>query len=91
MLWSIMMMAITTLVIAVFPTYDQIGLRGRRHPADTCRIVQGISTGVEAPLSTAHAVELVPEGREGFVAGIISFYVNTGILLASLVSYLSSA
>ncbi|MET4590794.1 MFS transporter [Arthrobacter sp. 754] len=89
MLWSIMMMAVTTLVIALCPTYDQIGAAAGVILL-VCRIIQGMSTGIEAPLSTAHAVELVPEGREGFVAGVISFFVNAGILLASLVSYLSS-
>lgn len=49
-----------------------------------CRILQGISTCIEAPLSTSHAVELVPEGREGYVAGIMSFSVNIGILLAGV-------
>ncbi|HEV7167791.1 MAG TPA: MFS transporter, partial [Micrococcaceae bacterium] len=89
MLWSIMMMAGTTLVIALTPTYQQIG-GWAGIILLVCRIVQGISTGVEAPLSTSHAVELVPVGREGFVAGIISFFVNSGILLASLVCFLSS-
>lgn len=89
MLWSIMMMACTTLIIAVCPSYDQIG-GAAGVILLVCRIIQGVSTGVEAPLSTAHAVELVPAGREGFVAGVISFFVNAGILLASLVSYLSS-
>jgi MFS transporter, MHS family, alpha-ketoglutarate permease len=55
-----------------------------------CRILQGISTSIKAPLSTSHAVELAPEGREGYVAGIMSFYVNIGILMASLVSFLCS-
>lgn len=89
MLMSIMLMAGTTLVIAICPSYQQIGgWAGIILVA--CRIVQGISTGIEAPLSTSHAVELVPEGREGYVAGIMSFYVNIGILLASLVSFLCS-
>jgi MFS transporter, MHS family, alpha-ketoglutarate permease len=89
MLMSIMLMAGTTLVIAVCPSYQQIGgWAGVILVA--CRILQGISTGIEAPLSTSHAVELVPEGREGYVAGIMSFYVNIGILLASLVSFLCS-
>ncbi|WP_420180355.1 MFS transporter [Paenarthrobacter sp. TA1.8] len=89
MLLSIMLMAGTTLVIAVTPSYETIG------PAAgiilvVCRILQGISTGIEAPLSTSHAVELAPVGREGYVAGIMSFYVNIGILLASLISFLCS-
>lgn len=89
MLWSIMMMACTTLIIALCPGYDQIGAAAGVILL-VCRVIQGMSTGIEAPLSTAHAVELLPEGREGFVAGVISFFVNAGILLASLVSYLSS-
>lgn len=90
MMLSITMMAISTLVIAVTPTYAQIGVWA---PIILllCRVVQGISTGVEAPLSVAHAVELVSDGREGFVAGIMSFFVNVGILLAPLVSFVVSA
>src|SRR5690606_39539538 len=53
-------------------------------------ILQGVSTGIEAPLSTAYAVELNPAGREGRAAGYISFFVNLGILLASLVSFATS-
>jgi len=89
MLMSIMMMAVTTLVIAVAPTYDQVGIWAGVILL-ACRVVQGISTGIEAPLSTSHAVEIAPVGREGLVAGIMSFYVNIGILLASLVSFLAS-
>ena len=89
MLLSIYMMAISTIVIAISPTYDQIGIWAGLILL-VCRVVQGLSTGVEAPLSTAHAVELAPAGREGLVAGIISSYVNIGILLASLVSFLCS-
>ncbi|WP_437583258.1 MFS transporter [Paramicrobacterium sp. CJ85] len=87
MMLSITMMALSTLVIAVAPTFETIGIWA---PVILllCRVVQGISTGVEAPLSTAHAVELVPEGREGFVAGIISFFVNVGIVGAPLVSFI---
>ncbi|MDO9395853.1 MAG: MFS transporter, partial [Herbiconiux sp.] len=89
MLLSVGMIAVATLVIAVTPTYEQIGVWSGLILL-LCRIVQGISTGIEAPLSTAHAVELAPAGREGMVAGIISVYVNLGILLASLVSFFCS-
>ncbi|WP_194420876.1 MFS transporter [Microbacterium abyssi] len=87
MMLSIILMAISTLVIALVPTYESIGAWAGVILL-LCRVVQGISTGVEAPLSTAHAVELVPEGREGFVAGIISFFVNIGIVGAPLVTWL---
>ncbi|MCZ4547955.1 MFS transporter [Rhodococcus erythropolis] len=89
MLLSIMMMAATTLVIALTPTYAQIGPWAGVILL-LCRVVQGISAGIEAPLSTAHALELAPEGREGAVAGIMTFYVNIGVLLASMVSFFCS-
>lgn len=89
MLFSIMLMAGTTLIIAVCPTYEQIGPWAGIILL-VCRALQGISTGIEAPLNTSHAVELAPEGREGYIAGMMGFYVYVGILLASLVSYFSS-
>jgi MHS family alpha-ketoglutarate permease-like MFS transporter len=89
MLLSIMLMAGTTLIIAVSPSYQQIGVWAGIILL-VCRVLQGISTGIEAPLSTSHALELAPEGREGYVAGLMSFYVNIGILLASLISFLCS-
>jgi MFS family permease len=89
MLWSIGAMAATTLVIALLPTYESIGVWAGVVLL-VCRLIQGASTGIEAPLSTAYAVELSPEGKEGRAAGLMSFFVNLGILLASLVSFLSS-
>lgn len=89
MMLSILLMAVTTLVIAVCPTYEQIGAWASVILL-LSRIVQGISTGVEAPLSTAHAVELVPDGREGLVAGVMSMFVNLGLMLASLIVFLTT-
>ncbi|WP_260404738.1 hypothetical protein [Arthrobacter sp. AZCC_0090] len=60
----------TWLIVALCPTYQQIG-GAAGVILLACRIVQGISTAVEAPLSTAHAVELVPVGREGFAAVLL--------------------
>jgi MFS family permease len=89
MLFSVGAMAVTTLVIAVMPTYSTLGVWAGLILL-LCRLVQGASTGIEAPLSTSYAVELSPEGREGRAAGLMSFFVNLGILLASLVSFLTS-
>ncbi len=87
MLWSVGLMAVTTLIIGVMPDAGTIGAAA---PVILliCRLLQGLSTGVEAPLSTAYAVEVMPRGRSGTAAGIISFFVNFGILLASLINYL---
>jgi MFS family permease len=89
MLWSVGLMAVTTLVMGLLPTYESIGVWAGVALL-VCRLLQGLSTGVEAPLSTAYAVEVMPEGHEGRAAGYISFFVNFGILLASLVSFATS-
>ncbi|MGH3358198.1 MAG: MFS transporter [Nocardioidaceae bacterium] len=89
MLWSVGIMAVTTLILAVLPTYEVIGVWAGIILL-ALRILQGLSTGIEAPLSTAYAVELMPKGHEGRAAGYISFFVNFGILLASLVSFVTS-
>jgi MFS family permease len=89
MLLSVTLMAVTTLVIGLLPTYESIGVWAGVALL-VCRILQGLSTGIEAPLSTAYAVELKPAGHEGRAAGYISFFVNLGILLASLTSFVTS-
>nr|WP_132880995.1 MFS transporter [Tamaricihabitans halophyticus] len=90
LLLSITMMAVSTLVIAISPTYQDIGVFAGLL-LFVCRVFQGISAGIEAPLSTAYAVELSPAGREGRAAGVLSMFVNLGILGASLVSFATSA
>ena len=87
MLLSVGAMAVTTAVIGLMPDANSIGVAA---PAIllVCRLIQGLSTGVEAPLSTAYGVEVMPKGREGWAAGNISFFVNFGILLASLFIWL---
>ena len=90
MLLSVAIMAVSTLVIAVLPTYSQIGAWAGVGLV-ACRLSQGISTGVEAPLSTAYAAELAPAGHEGrWGGGVISMFVNLGLLGASLVSFAAS-
>jgi MFS transporter, MHS family, alpha-ketoglutarate permease len=89
MLLSVVLMAVTTLITAVTPTYSSIGPWAGVILV-LCRLVQGISTGIEAPLSTAYAVELNPAKHEGRAAGYISLFVNLGILFASLVSFITS-
>ena len=87
MLWSVGIMAVTTLIIGVMPDVNTIGWVA---PVILllCRLAQGISTGVEAPLSTAYGVEIMPTHRSGLTAGIISSFVNVGVMLGSLVPFL---
>lgn len=87
MLWSVGVMAGTTLVIGVLPGVETIGWLA---PVVllVCRLLQGLSTGIEAPLSTAYGVEIMPRNRSGLAAGIISGFVNLGIMLGSLLPFL---
>lgn len=87
MLWSVGVMAGTTLVIGVLPGVETIGWIA---PVVllVCRLLQGLSTGIEAPLSTAYGVEIMPRNRSGLAAGIISGFVNLGIMLGSLLPFL---
>ena len=89
MLLSVGLMAATTMTIAVMPTYATIGAWAGGLLL-LCRVLQGLSTGIEAPLSTAYAIEVMPSGHEGRAAGYISFFVNLGIVMASLASFLTS-
>lgn len=90
MMVAITLMAVTTLIIAVTPTYAQIGVWAAVVLV-VCRLLQGVSAGIEAPLGTIYAVELSPQGREGRAAGLMASYVYVGTLLASFVSFLAIA
>lgn len=87
MLWSVGVMAGTTLVIGVLPGVETIGALAPIVLL-VCRLLQGLSTGIEAPLSTAYGVEIMPRNRSGLAAGIISGFVNLGIMLGSLLPFL---
>ncbi|MFJ8948920.1 MULTISPECIES: MFS transporter [unclassified Streptomyces] len=86
MLFSIGSMVATSLVITVTPTHAAIGTWAGVILL-LCRIVQGVSTGIEAPLNSTYAVELAPEGHTARFGAIMGFYVQVGIVGASLVCF----
>ncbi|WP_433174677.1 MFS transporter [Actinoallomurus sp. CA-150999] len=90
MLVSVGSMAVSAVVIAVLPTYQEIGAWAGVILACS-RIVQGISTGIEAPLTSTYAVELAPPGKTARFGGILGSYVQLGILGASVVNFVTSA
>ncbi|MFS4091050.1 MFS transporter [Streptomyces sp. AF1A] len=89
-LLSVGLMALASFVIAVLPGHDAIGVWSGVLLLFS-RLVQGFSTGIEAPLSTAYAVELVPRDRVGRAAGTMSAYVNAGLFTAALVPFVLSS
>jgi len=82
MMFAIGAVALCSFIIGVLPDYSAIGVAA---PVIVviARVVQGLSAGVEAPLGTAYALELVPN-RPGYVAGFFAFFNNLGNLLAPL-------
>lgn len=79
----------SSLLIGVLPGFESIGIAAPIILV-LLRLIQGLSAGIEAPLGTAYAVELVPD-RPGYVAGFFSFFNNFGNLLAPLSAFTVSA
>lgn len=82
MILAIGAVALGSFVIGVLPDYATIGVAAPIIVV-AARLLQGLSAGVEAPLGTAYALELVPN-RPGYVAGFFAFFNNFGNLLAPL-------
>ena len=83
MLLSISMMAISTLVIAILPTYVAVGWLAPILLL-LARIAQGMSLGGEVSNASAYLAEIAPPNRRGRYSSF--FYISTGtaVLLASL-------
>ncbi|MFC9459990.1 MFS transporter [Streptomyces sp. NPDC056983] len=90
MLFSIGSMVMSSLVIALLPSHASIGVWAGVILLAS-RILQGLSTGIEAPLNSAYIVELAPEGRTARFGTTISIYVQAGIVGASLVCFLTTS
>lgn len=80
---SVLLMAAGSLLIAISPTYAQVGVLA---PVLLliARILQGLSTGGEFAASASYLAEIAPPTRRGFVTSF--FYVSNvlGTLLATL-------
>ncbi|MDQ0727639.1 MFS transporter [Microbacterium sp. W4I20] len=82
MIGAVGAVALGSFIIGVLPDFQTIGLAAPIIVV-LARLLQGLSAGVEAPLGTAYALELVPN-RPGYVAGFFAFFNNLGNLLAPL-------
>ena len=83
---SVLAMSLSTLGLGLLPGYAQIG------PAApvlllVLRLIQGFCIGGELPGAVTYVVETVPR-RAGTACGVVFGCVNTGVLLAALVSLL---
>jgi len=91
MMLSVSAMAIGSLIIAVLPTYNQIGIIAGITLL-IIRLTQGLATGAEAGVANAIAIELAPPGQQGRYLGLISgSFIQAGIFGSSLISFFVSA
>ncbi|KAA2256340.1 MFS transporter [Solihabitans fulvus] len=84
---SVVLMGGGSLLIAVSPTYTQVGLLAPVLLV-VARVAQGLSTGGEFAASTTYLVELAPAGRRGLYGSIVYVSNAFGTLGATLLATL---
>jgi MHS family proline/betaine transporter-like MFS transporter len=87
---AVILMAGASLLIAVLPTYAQIGVAAPILLA-LARLLQGVSAGGEAGGSSSYLVEYAPVGRRGLYGSWQQFSIVLGLLVGSGVSSLLGA
>ncbi|MDQ8039704.1 MAG: MFS transporter [Rickettsiella sp.] len=84
---TIIGMAIPSLLIAVLPNYQTIGIFAPILLI-LLRLLQGFSVGGEIPGALVFITELTPTNNRALVCSLIFFGVNAGLLLGSLIATL---
>ena len=80
-----MMMAVTCIVLATLPTYNEIGITAT-YVFFCCRILQGMSSMGEVVGSQIYAVELIQEPRRHLAVSLINWCTMVGGLAALLIT-----
>jgi MFS family permease len=83
--FSILLMALSTLAMAVMPTYATIGVAAPILLI-VMRLLQGAAIGGEVPGAWTFVAEHVPFRRVGFACGFLCSGLTLGILLGSLIA-----
>jgi MHS family alpha-ketoglutarate permease-like MFS transporter len=83
MAWSIVTMGIASLIIAVLPTFDAVGLWS---PAIllVARLLQGLSAAGEFQSGSSYLLENAPRGKRGMLSGLFNAAAGVAILLATV-------
>ena len=81
------LMAITSLAIAIIPTYNNIGILA---PVALllCRMILSFSIGGEFPSMVAYLVEQAPKHKKGLYGSFAQVTTTSGVILACLVMLL---
>lgn len=91
MMASVTAMAVTSLIIALMPTYETLGVAAPILLL-VLRLLQGLATGAEAGVANAIAIELAEPHERGRYLGLISgAFIQIGIFGASLFAFVVSA
>jgi MFS family permease len=83
--FSIFLMALSTLGIAVLPSYASVGIAAPLLLL-LMRVLQGAAIGGEVPGAWVFVAEHVPQRNIGLACGIVTCGLSSGILLGSLVA-----
>ncbi|MBU3584848.1 MFS transporter [Polynucleobacter sp. AM-26B4] len=89
MIWSIMIMGVASFMVALLPSYAQVGAIAA-YALLFLRMTQGFSIGGEYTGSMVYAAEASPQGKEGLMSGIAHAGALLGFFLGSLVAALTA-
>src|SRR5688572_12353273 len=90
LVWSLMLMGLSTFAIGLLPNYAQIGVWA---PAllITFRFIQGFALGGEWSGAVLMSVEHAPQERRGFFGSFVALGLPAGIILSNLVFLVTSS
>jgi MHS family proline/betaine transporter-like MFS transporter len=89
MTWSIMIMGVASFMVALLPSYAQVGAIAA-YALLFLRMTQGFSIGGEYTGSMVYAAEASPHGKEGLMSGIAHAGALLGFFLGSLIAALTA-
>src|SRR6202046_2521948 len=83
--FSVLLMAVPTLLMGLLPTYQSIGLVAPLLLL-SMRVLQGVAIGGEAPGAWIFVAEHARRGRVGVAVGLLTGGLGFGILLGALIA-----
>ena len=89
LVWSLMLMGLSTLGIGLLPNYNQLGVWAPVLLV-TFRFVQGFALGGEWGGAVLMSVEHAPQSRRGFFGSFVAMGLPAGIILSNLVFLITS-
>jgi MFS family permease len=90
LVWSLILMGVSTLGIGLLPNYSQIGIWAPMLLV-TSRFVQGFALGGEWAGAALMSVEHAPRGQRGLYGSFVALGLPAGVILSNLVFFIASA